>query len=429
MFKTENYLQEIQSSIDDFYIDFEREGYLEGNNCEYAQAITEHKNLFIELFNSNAPNEAEEKTEEFVYFCVAHDIPYMFVFGELLTISRNLMKLLAGDGDIENLQRLSVYFDKLENQITIAYFHKFLRRLAAKNHLRLSHISNLVEKNLIIHYQRHIEWMIQLIDYVEHAGDALPYPELKHNNCAFGKWLHNASVPYIITTSHFKEVGNLHRALHDLASEVVQQCQSGLKKPKNMIHLMQRIDYISLEIGNEIAILNDMIMIEEYSKDPLTSLLTRRLFEKIMITQIEIAKATESNCALMMCDLDHFKNINDTYSHLAGDAVIRNFADVLRTVLRKSDFIFRFGGEEFIILLPSTSEASARKIAQKICDCASEQDIIFAGVPIRYTSSIGVTAIDTNTTTYVLKDTIQRYIAEVDARLYLAKQNGRNRVE
>ncbi len=429
MFKTENYLNEIQSSIDDFYIDFEREGYLEGNDFEYAQAITEHKNLFIELFNCNAPSEAEEKTEEFVYFCVAHDIPYMFVYGELLTISRNLMKLLAGDGDLENLQRLSVYFDKLENQITIAYFHKFLRRLAAKNHLRLSHISNLVEKNLIIHYQRHIEWMIQLIDYVEHAGDELPYPELKHNNCAFGKWLHNASVPYIITTSHFKEVGNLHRALHDLASEVVQQCQNGLQKPKNMIHLMQRIDYTSLEIGNEIAILNDMIMIEEYSKDPLTGLLTRRLFEKIMITQIEIAKATESQCAIMMCDLDHFKTINDTHGHLAGDAVIQHFSEILRTLLRKSDFIFRFGGEEFIILLPSTSEQDVRKIAQKVCDQAATQEVVFDGMPICYTVSIGVTAIDTDTTSYVLKDTIQRYLSEVDSKLYRAKQNGRNRVE
>jgi len=172
-----------------------------------------------------------------------------------------------------------------------------------------------------------------------------------------------------------------------------------------------------------------MIMIEEYSKDPLTALLSRRLFEKVMQSQIEIAKATETQCSIMMCDLDHFKTINDTYGHLAGDSVIKNFADVLRTILRKSDFIFRYGGEEFIIILPSTSEINARKIAQKICDFASEQDISFEGNPIRYTTSIGITAIDTDTTTYVLKDTINRYVAEVDAKLYLAKRNGRNRVE
>ncbi len=431
MFKTENYLNEIQVSLDNFYIDFEfeKDGYLNGNHFEYAQNITEHKNLLLNLFTCMTLAEAKEKTEEFVYFCVTHDIPYMFVYGELLTISRNLMKHLASEGDLENLQRLNAYFDELENEITNAYFHKFLRRLATKNHIRLSHISNLVEKNLMIHYQRHIEWMIQLIDYVEHAEDEHSYPELKHNNCAFGKWLHNATVPYIVTTSHFKEVGNLHRCLHDLASEVVQQCQNGLKSPKHLIHLMQRIDYTSLEIGTEIAVLNDMIMIEEYSKDPLTGLLTRRLFEKIISTQIEIAKATESHCSMMMCDLDHFKIINDTYGHLAGDAVIQHFSEVLRIILRRSDFIFRFGGEEFIIILPSTSEADTYKIAQKICDYSAEREVVFDSTPLHYTVSIGITSINIDNTNCILKETIQRYLAEVDAKLYLAKRNGRNRVE
>ncbi|HEX5328723.1 sensor domain-containing diguanylate cyclase [Sulfuricurvum sp.] len=429
MFKTETYLDAIRSSIDDFCIDLEREGYVREGECAYTRAINDHKALFISLFGSQDVHESEEYTDELVHFCVTNEIPYMFVYGELLTISRNLMRLLAEEGDVENLKRLSTYFDKIEHQITIAYFHKFLRRLAAKNHIRLSHLSNLVEKNLMVHYQQHIEWMIKLIDYVQHLEEDYPYPELNHTLCTFGKWLHDASIPYIITTSHFKEVGLLHQNLHNLASDVVSHPRGKLSKPKNLIHLMQRIDYISLEIGNEIAILNDMIMIEEYSKDPLTALLTRRLFEKVMQSQIEISKATESPCSLMMCDLDHFKSINDTYGHLAGDAVIKHFAETLRTLLRKSDFIFRFGGEEFIIVLPSTSEANTRKIAQKLCDFTAEQEISFEGKPIRYTVSIGITPIAIDSTTYILKDTINRYVAEVDAKLYLAKQNGRNRVE
>jgi len=396
---------------------------------KYAQTINEHKTLFISLFECLSPADAEEKMEEFVYFCVSHDIPYMFVYGELLTISRNLMGIFAQEGDLENLKHLNSYLDRLEVQITIAYFYKFLRRLAAKNHLRLSHLANLIEKNLMIHYQRHIEWMIQLIDYIQYFEENRPFPELDHDLCGFGQWLHSASIPYITSTSHFKGVGELHHSLHDLASEVVQQCQNGLKSPKHLIHLMQRIDYTSLEIGNEIAILNDMIIIEEYSKDPLTGLLTRRLFEKIMISQIEIAKATETQCVIIMCDLDHFKIINDTHGHLAGDAIIQNFAAVLRTLLRTSDFIFRFGGEEFIVLLPSTSEYDARKIAQKICDHVADHEVLYNATPLRYTVSIGLTPVNTQTTAYILKDTIHRYVSEVDAKLYLAKQNGRNRVE
>lgn len=429
MFKTEIYLSAIQTTIDGFYIDIEYEGYLNGAYFKYAHAIAEHKALLLSLLGSSDPIESEEKTDEFVHFCVVHEIPYMFVYGELLTIVRNLVKLLSEEEDMDAIKKLNLYFDTLEERITVAYFHKFLRRLAAKNHLRLSHIANLVEKNLMIYYQRHIEWMIRLIDYVDNADGTAPVPELDHELCSFGQWLHDVSISYIVTTSHFKDVTRLHHSLHDLASDVVQQCQSPVKKPKTLIHLMQRVDYLSLEIGNEIAILNDMIMIEEYSKDPLTGLLTRRLFDKVMLSQIEIAKATESNCSLMMCDLDHFKSVNDTYGHLAGDTVIRNFANVLQTLLRKSDFIFRFGGEEFFILLPVTSEKDTYTIAQKICDLASAQKVVYDNLELSYTVSIGVTSINTENTAYVLKDTISRYVAEVDAKLYLAKQNGRNRVE
>lgn len=146
MFKTESYLPIIESSIHDFYSDLEYEGYLGNSNFDYARAINHHKELFIALLASTNAEDATDKTEEFVHFCVTHEIPYMFVYGELLTIARNLMGILAKEGDLENLKKLNIYFDNLEHEITIAYFHKFLRRLAAKNHLRLSHIANLVEK-------------------------------------------------------------------------------------------------------------------------------------------------------------------------------------------------------------------------------------------------------------------------------------------
>ena len=172
-----------------------------------------------------------------------------------------------------------------------------------------------------------------------------------------------------------------------------------------------------------------MIMIEEYSKDPLTGLLSRRLFEKVIMSQIEIAKATESPCSLIMCDLDHFKIINDTHGHLAGDAVIQDFSHLLQTILRKSDFIFRYGGEEFIVLLPATPEEDTRQIAQKICDATASRTLSFNESLLSYTVSIGIIPIIIDTTTCVLKDTLKNYVAEVDAKLYLAKQNGRNRVE
>jgi diguanylate cyclase (GGDEF)-like protein len=196
-----------------------------------------------------------------------------------------------------------------------------------------------------------------------------------------------------------------------------------------MIQLLLRLDYTSLEIGNEIAIINDMLIIGEYTKDPMTGLLGRRLLDKIMMNQIEIAKATESNCSLIMCDLDYFKTINDQYGHLAGDSVIQNFAELLQKTLRKSDFIFRFGGEEFLILLPSSEYSEARSVAENLCTQASLQKVNFDGQNISYSVSIGTFGIDTDTISFVTKETIINYVKSVDAQLYLAKQNGRNRVE
>lgn len=429
MFIIKNYLDDVTSAIEEFHSDFEFDGAYGENRFLYTEVLNQHKKLLLALLQQSNATDADDALKEFVFFCVSNDIPYMYLYGEILSIIRNLVKRSMAEKNYEAIQELNDYFDMLGIRIADAYFRKFLRRLVTKNHLRLSHISNLVEKNLMIHYQRHVEWLIRLIDFIQHPSDIHSFPELHHENCPFGRWLHDTSIPYIVSTSHFKDVIELHKKLHSFAADIVRHMQIAQSGPKHTIQLMQRIDYLSLEIGNEIAILNDMIMIEEYTKDPLTGLLTRRLFEKVITAQIEIARSTESNCTLMMCDLDHFKTINDTYTHGGGDAVIVHFSEILKTLLRKSDFIFRYGGEEFIILLPSTTETDARKIARKICEHVRQTDAVYDNQAISYTVSIGVSPIDTDSSGVILKETIQHYVAQVDAKLYLAKQNGRNRVE
>jgi diguanylate cyclase (GGDEF)-like protein len=183
----------------------------------------------------------------------------------------------------------------------------------------------------------------------------------------------SATTSYLLSTSHFNVIEKLHVNLHDLAANVINYCKNKEFRPATLIHLMQRIDYYSLEIGNEIAFLNE---IEEGAKDPLTHLLTRRLFNKIMMNTLDISKATGRGFALMMCDLDHFKSINDTYGHSVGDIVLKHFSGILEQNLRKSDYIFRFGGEEFMILLPTTDKKDALFLAQKVCDATAAREVI-----------------------------------------------------
>lgn len=420
------YFSAIEECVRDFSINLESLQSSHSNEFLYTNAITEYKKLFLNLLLCDSEDEIEQSAKELVYFTIEHDISYLFLYSELVTVVRKLLGSLVEKHDFENIEEINNYFTKHENQITTLYLQKFLNQLKSKNEVRLSHIESMSDKKFMIHYESHIKWIINLILYVQKQEFGDDYPQLNPSLCAFGKWMNGASTSYLLSTAHFKSIEHLHINLHDLAANVVDYCKRKELRPATLIHLMQKIDYYSLEIGNEIAFLNE---IEESAKDPLTHLLTRRLFNKIILNKLDIAKATGREFALMMCDLDHFKLINDTYGHGVGDVVLQHFSKILEKSLRKSDYIFRFGGEEFMILLPMTDKEETLSLAQKICDVTASQEVTIEKVTIRYTVSIGTLAIVVGNKVSITQDTIDKYIAQVDEKLYLAKERGRNRVE
>ncbi|MDD2829125.1 MAG: sensor domain-containing diguanylate cyclase [Sulfuricurvum sp.] len=423
------YLPLIRSTVERFAQEAQNSDCFARYDSSYTKIINEQKEKLLNVFNQFDTNEENEAIEDYLEFCIYNDLPYLFVHSELSNIAREILGLLASEGKCSSINYANIHFTNLETRIAKEYYHHFLRKLATKHHIRLSHLSHLIEKHLMIHYQHHLEWMLVLISELQGTQREGSSCELDHTRCSFGQWLHNPSIPYLSNTSHFSDIQRLHINLHELASNIFSQRASEQIDYKNIIQLLQNLDYTSLEIGNEIAIINDMLIIGEYTKDPLTGLLGRRLFEKIVMGQVEIAKATESDCSMIMCDLDYFKEINDQYGHLSGDEVIKNFAHNLQKTLRKSDFIFRFGGEEFLVLLPSTNYSEARQLAEKLCLTTATQKVHYENNSINYTVSIGVYEIDTRDLTFVTKNIIQHYIQAVDTKLYLAKENGRNRVE
>ena len=429
MFQWKTYLPTIRLTLERFTQEVQSSECFAKHDSSYGKIINEQKDQLLNVFNLFDTPDESEAIEDYLDFCIHNDLPYLFVHSELSNVAREILGLLASEGKCSSITQANEHFNDLESRIAQEYYRHFLRKLATKHHIRLSHLSHLIEKHLMIHYQHHLEWMLVLIAQLQGTPREGGHCELDHTKCSFGQWLHNPSIPYLSSTSHFSDIQRLHISLHELATNIFFQNASDNIDHKNMIQLLQNLDYTSLEIGNEIAIINDMLIIGEYTKDHLTGLLGRRLFEKIVMSQVEIAKATESDCSMIMCDLDHFKEVNDRFGHIAGDAVIQNFAALLQKLLRKSDFIFRFGGEEFLILLPSTNYTEARALAEKICLEVTLQKIIYEKSTISYTVSVGVHEIDTDDLSFVTKDTIQKYVHSVDVQLYLAKQNGRNRVE
>ena len=133
------------------------------------------------------------------------------------------------------------------------------------------------------------------------------------------------------------------------------------------------------------------------------------------------AAAERSPLALLMLDLDHFKQVNDNMGHAIGDQVLANVAAVMRGAMRSRDFAGRYGGEEFAILLPDTEIASALRIAERVRAAIAEMSL--PGTDVVVTVSVGVAGYPEHAST---PDRLARL---ADAALYLAKRQGRNRVE
>ncbi len=157
--------------------------------------------------------------------------------------------------------------------------------------------------------------------------------------------------------------------------------------------------------------------------DPLTGVLNRRsLIERLDAACLR-ARARGLPIALLFIDLDHFKQINDSFGHQAGDACLRAIIDPIHAELRQSDVIGRYGGEEFVVILSSADAAAAIPIAQRILERVAAVNVAGFGQPIRLTCSIGVATSDT------LGVWGEHLIAQADAAVYVAKRLGRNQVQ
>lgn len=163
---------------------------------------------------------------------------------------------------------------------------------------------------------------------------------------------------------------------------------------------------------------------EQAHKDYLTGLYNRRYFAELAQNYMELFHRERKEACIMMIDIDFFKNINDTYGHAEGDRVIKNLVGALVEHTRHSDIIARFGGEEFLVLLPSTGIKNALSLAQKIRKGVERLKVVSDNSEIiKFTISIGIAEI-------TLEDkNIESAIKRSDDALYKAKKGGRNRVE
>lgn len=177
---------------------------------------------------------------------------------------------------------------------------------------------------------------------------------------------------------------------------------------------LQSANQVNAKLASEVRDLEELA-----STDRLTGAWNRRHFETALEGEIHRALRFGHPLSLVMFDIDYFKQVNDTFGHQVGDQVLTEFAACIRSGLRKSDSLTRWGGEEFMVLMPNTPQAAARTAAERFRKMIAAQDFTTAG---SLTASFGVAQ-------FIEDETVEEFIGRVDAAVYRAKDAGRNRVE
>mgnify|MGYP002621022699 FL=1 len=168
---------------------------------------------------------------------------------------------------------------------------------------------------------------------------------------------------------------------------------------------------------------NALAQLEELSvRDALTGLHNRRHLETTLKAEFRRVRRYGGELSLVLFDIDHFKAVNDEYGHQAGDAVLKAVAERLCSVLRQSDVAGRYGGEEFMAILPNTELAGGMALAERLRQVIARDPVPWGDRAVSITVSIGVSALRADTASH------EKLVSEADAALYRAKAEGRNRI-
>lgn len=234
----------------------------------------------------------------------------------------------------------------------------------------------------------------------------------------FGMWVvHRAALMFNDTAG----LAAIHGRMREIDGEILPRLAEGRQGHGDLSAHLSALKGAIEEIRFVLSELFQKVINVEAGRDPMTRALNRRFLPTILTREISIAEQTRAPFSLLMIDVDHFKQINDRWGHSAGDVVLKQVADALSDALRMNDFIFRYGGEEFLVILVESDRAEALEIAERVrVEIANRAIKLKDGTDIAVTASIGLAE-------YLGQADYEQLIDAADQALYKAKALGRNR--
>lgn len=240
-----------------------------------------------------------------------------------------------------------------------------------------------------------------------------------HRHCKFGQWYYSDASQSIRSLKEYDEIESIHHYMHDNARKLAQlvideqpipvdEYQEFLDKQHRLIELLSQM--------------HDTLVEHQHSFDTLTGCLNRKSIGLLLDRMYENMRRYTQTYSLAMIDVDFFKKVNDQYGHLVGDKVLRQFSQLLRESLRRSDSVGRYGGEEFLVMLPETGIDQAWKIIEDIRISIMNTSIQVDNHHIQITLSAGIAQ------AHAKDEDEWVAVKRADVALYEAKGSDRNRV-
>ncbi|MFY1912579.1 diguanylate cyclase [Achromobacter xylosoxidans] len=259
-----------------------------------------------------------------------------------------------------------------------------------------------------------LEWSQAVLIGLHYRAPEQVLPRLAASE--FGLWLqHKGGVLFESAPA----LGQIIEAVARLDDVVLPRLLQG--GPESLPDQVRELQELVARIKHLLNGLFDMVAEIESGSDPLTNVLNRRFLPSVIGREILIATREHSTFSVLLLDIDHFKAINDSHGHAGGDQVLRQFAEVVHQSCRSSDFVFRYGGEEFLVVLVDTAREAALAAAEKLGgEVRRHAFAIPEAGSLRITASIGVATFDGHPDYAYLID-------RADKALYQAKQAGRDR--
>lgn len=346
-------------------------------------------------------------------------LPYVDYMAAIGLLHEGMMLAIVEYGQpLELLDATAQFFKKVRAYAAKGYLNRMLEKDMRDIDLYLAQVQRAAEVDTTLSTERML-WLKNIIFAI------------KIENRAAAPALHLS--PEVLESIRAATQGD--QLLLDYVSDIAGRMEVDAR---NIFYFLDRHSYeevlplytdltniykLSLMLTNVVTVASTNLLVRTLSKDALTGLLTRHALKPVFHRELSIATANQYEISFIMFDIDYFKEINDSHGHHAGDAVLTRVAGIAAETIRSTDYSFRMGGEEFLLVLNGASRRIAASQAEAIRQTIENTEFDFNGQTLRVTASFGIA---TFAPPFVLD--YENMIKAADAKLYDSKRNGRNRV-